>query len=184
MSGDEPGVTYGGQDVQGSLVLAREAVADLQRSVAACPLQHRRLARDMLDAATLANARIQDVSVHLDGEETACTALACTVHASAQFRDEDTSALGATCRTCALRCRSLEGTPCMGGKVDPPTCTRLLWLRSPPCFGCKIPTHPLPSRLQAAVLRMAEPGVIVHAAFSLMQAARQARLQVSTAGQA
>ena len=45
-----------------SLQLAEEALPGLKRAVAICPLKHRQLARDVVDAAALAMARMQDVS--------------------------------------------------------------------------------------------------------------------------
>ena len=49
-------------DVQSGLKLAEDALRSLQCSVITCPLKHRRMARDVEDAATLAIARMHDVS--------------------------------------------------------------------------------------------------------------------------
>ena len=51
-----------GGDAQSSIHLAEEALQGLCRSVMDCPQQHRRLARDVEDAASLAVARMRDVS--------------------------------------------------------------------------------------------------------------------------
>ena len=70
----------GASDLQGGLRMASESLDALQRTATkaspCCPgSQHRRLIRDVVDAATLANGRLQDVSgrltahmLHMHGE--------------------------------------------------------------------------------------------------------------------
>ena len=194
MSGEDAGVNHGGQDIQGSLLLARDAVTDLQRSVAACPLQHRRLARDMLDAATLANARIQDVSRPgwLHEEMAACVHVAmCAVlaqtllDAAALANAPDCSAERTPPRIGLVHARHHCHTHRHPQTVVSSTSTahgRVPGYCAPEYSQATSTPHPVPACMQAAVLRMVEAGVIVHAAFSLMQAARQAQLQVGAAG--
>ena len=64
-------------DLHGGLQMATEAVESLQRTAAKTlaldssfplSLQHKRLIRDLVDAATLANGRAQDVSASRGGQ--------------------------------------------------------------------------------------------------------------------